>query len=334
MKGIAHFISGVTVASFCPWAVQAAADGNPLYFILGGAFGLLPDTADFKFYRFFYHHDVYVEPDSLKPDPQGIADQIAAAVDKARSENRVVRIKLSTIRIGADYWQQYVVRFDTEKQEVVVRYGPVVNTGQVPVPNSERADLPVGHADLVCPVVQNYEATTRVDIFDGPTFALEPTKDGKVELHFLPWHRNWSHSLVIGALFGAIGGWIWGWQAAVVIAAAYAVHILEDQLGHMGSNLFFPITPKGRSPGLHWMHSGDAIPNFATVWGSCLLIFWNLYRQTPNPQYHFQLWHLVVFGAVIPIGLFALAHLLLTRKERKEKQAVEMSDEYGDPMMS
>ena len=48
MKGIAHFISGVAAASFFPWSVQAAVEGNPMYFILGGAFGILPDTLDFK----------------------------------------------------------------------------------------------------------------------------------------------------------------------------------------------------------------------------------------------------------------------------------------------
>lgn len=62
MKGFTHFMSGVAVASFGPWAIDAALAGNPIFFILGGACGILPDTLDFKFYRFFYHHDVYVEP--------------------------------------------------------------------------------------------------------------------------------------------------------------------------------------------------------------------------------------------------------------------------------
>ncbi|HKL21631.1 MAG TPA: hypothetical protein VJ904_07485, partial [Tichowtungia sp.] len=69
MKGIAHFISGVTVASFCPWTIEAAQNGNPAYFILGAVAGILPDTVDFKFYRFFYHHDLQVEPCFGKPTP-------------------------------------------------------------------------------------------------------------------------------------------------------------------------------------------------------------------------------------------------------------------------
>ena len=63
MKGIAHFSLGIAAASCFPAAVQAGAEGNPLYFILGGIFGLLPDTLDFKFYRFIYSHDVEITPD-------------------------------------------------------------------------------------------------------------------------------------------------------------------------------------------------------------------------------------------------------------------------------
>ena len=40
MKGFTHFMSGVAVASFGPWAIDAALQGNPIYFILGGACGI------------------------------------------------------------------------------------------------------------------------------------------------------------------------------------------------------------------------------------------------------------------------------------------------------
>ena len=333
MKGIAHFVSGVMAASFCPWAVRAAMEGNPLYFILGGAFGLLPDTVDFKFYRFFFRHDIYVDPDPLKHDPQPIADALAEAVNRAHRERRPVRIKLNTMKLGADLWQQYVVRFDPAKGEVLVKFGPVVNTGQVPVPGSAPEGA-VGHAKLECPVVQTYDATTRVDIFDGPTFTMQPDEQGRVILHFLPWHRNWSHSFLVGAVL-ALGGWaIWSWQAAVVIFLGFSAHVLEDQLGFMGSNLFFPLT-RQRFQGLHVMRSGDAVPNFTTVWFACLLIFWNLYRFMPEPLYHFTFLRLMLYGGVIPLGLFGLLHVLLTLGERKEKAAaVELADEFGDNMGS
>ena len=42
----------------------------------------------------------------------------------------------------------------------------------------------------------------------------------------------------------------------------YASHILSDHLGHMGSNLFWPIT-KSRTPGLKLTESADPYSNFA-----------------------------------------------------------------------
>ena len=90
MKGIVHFAVGVTVASCFPEVVRAGANGNPLYFILGGIFGILPDTIDFKFCRFFYRHDIEVTPDPNKPDPQVIADAVALAVNRAYETRKPV----------------------------------------------------------------------------------------------------------------------------------------------------------------------------------------------------------------------------------------------------
>jgi len=333
MKGISHFISGVAAASCFPWTVQAASEGNPLYFVLGAVFGLLPDTLDFKFYRFFYRHDIYIAPDPHQPDPQAIANELARAVGMAQEPGRKeVRVKLSTIRKGADYWQQYIVKFDAENQEVLVKFGPVVNTGQVPVPNSEPEGVPVGRARLPCPLVQTYEAVTTVDIFDGPSFAFTPDGEGRSILYFLPWHRTWSHSLCTGVFFGILGGLLWGWKAGVTIPVAFAAHVLEDQLGFMGSNLFWPFTRK-RFPGMKKMHATDPLPNFATVWTCLLLIFWNLYRFQPESVYQFGFMHVVVFGAVVPLGLFAFMHHLITRGKPQEKLVIDISREEADGMM-
>ncbi|MFA7257161.1 MAG: hypothetical protein WC047_06275, partial [Kiritimatiellales bacterium] len=193
MKGIAHFISGVTVASFCPWAVEAAQNGNPAFFILGAVAGILPDTVDFKFYRFFYSHDIRIEPDAGQLDPQPIADAVAAAVSAA-AQGRKTTLKLSTIKIGADNWRQYRVKIDPDAGEVRVQFGPVVSTGQVPQPNTLPTDRPVGLAKFSAPILQSYEPTYTVDIFDGPSFKFTRNQAGQVEIDFLPWHRNWSHS--------------------------------------------------------------------------------------------------------------------------------------------
>ena len=338
MKGFSHFMSGVAVASFGPWAIDAALNGNPIFFVLGGACGILPDTLDFKFYRFFYEHDVYITPDPKTPDPQYVADEYARAVALAVDEKRYVRVKLVSIRLGADFWQQYSVKIDNEKLEVLVKFGPVVNTGQVPVDGTEKRYPAVARAKLKAKVIQTYDAGMKVDIFDGPTIGLKPMANGDLDLEFLPWHREWSHSLTVGAFLGVlvgalayfVSGWAAAWQCFVTIAACYGVHVVEDQLGHMGSNIFYPIT-KLRTPGLHWMHSGDGLPNFLTVWICCLLIFWNLYRGQPNMPYHFSFVHLMMVGLVLPGLAFGALRWLLNRGQRVEvKSGDDADDEWND----
>lgn len=339
MKGFSHFMSGVAVASFGPWAVEAALQGNPIYFILGGACGILPDTIDFKFYRFFYHHDVYATPDPKNLDPQYVADEVARAVNLAVDEKRYVNLKLVSVRLGADFWQQYSVKFDNDKLEVLVKFGPVVNTGQVPVEGTENGHEKIGRAKIKAKVIQTYDAALKVDIFDGPTVGLKPMANGDLDLEFLPWHREWSHSLTVGAILGAlvgvlayfVSGWAAAWQCFVTIAACYGVHVVEDQLGHMGSNIFYPLT-KLRTPGLQWMHSGDGMANFLAVWISCLLIFWNLYQGQPAMTYHFSFLHLMMVGLVIPGILFGGLRWLLTRGQRAEalKKADDADDEWNE----
>jgi len=101
----------------------------------------------------------------------------------------------------------------------------------------------------------------------------------------------------------------------------------------MGSNLFWPITRK-RFAGMKKMHATDALPNFATVWTCLILIFWNLYRFSTEPVWNFGFVHLVVYGAILPLGLFWLAHHLLTRGKEKEHVVIDLSKEEADPMMS
>ena len=338
MKGFSHFMSGVAVASFGPWAIDAALNGNPLFFVLGGACGILPDTLDFKFYRFFYEHDVYITPDPKNPDPQYVADEYARAVALAVDEKRYVRVKLVSVRLGADFWQQYSVKIDNEKLEVLVKFGPVVNTGQVPVEGTENRYPTVARAKLKAKVIQTYDAGMKVDIFDGPTIGLKPMENGDLDLEFLPWHREWSHSLTVGAMLGALvgagvwlaAGWTPAWQSFVTIAACYGVHVVEDQLGHMGSNIFYPLT-KLRTPGLHWMHSGDGLPNFLTVWICCLLIFWNLYRGQPAMTYHFGFLHLMMVGLVLPGLVFGALRWVLNRgRKAVVAKGDDADDEWND----
>ncbi len=305
MKGIVHFITGVAAASCFPAAVAAGADGNPLYFLLGGMFGLLPDTLDFKFTRYFYPCDITVTPDPLNPDPQMIADAVALAVARAHARGVPVNLKLNTIQLGADRWQRYEVALDDARREVRVAYGPQVDTGGNPLDDAPPAELPPppAAAPLPCGLAIEYQATTAVDIFDGPMFRMEPAGRDRVRPVFLPWHRSWTHSLVVALLLGLAGAALAGPLAGLVIAAAYAAHVAVDQTGYLGSNLFAPFSRR-RTRGLKLAHSGDPFPNFMTVWLSVLLIFWNLAQPVTGGIAGLNPLRYLFFGAVLPLGLF------------------------------
>jgi membrane-bound metal-dependent hydrolase YbcI (DUF457 family) len=330
MKGISHFISGVALASCFPWSLEAALNGNPAYLVLGGVFGILPDTLDFKFYRFFYRHDRTIFPDPRNPDPQLIADQIAEAVAAALEAPGMFRLKINSLQLSADRWRQFTIRFDVQRQGVCVEMGPEVTTGQVPISGTFPVEASRGWKVLAAPIVETYESVVLVDIFDGPSLGFEVDSEGRVVIHFLPWHRGWTHSLVLAVAFGTMVAVLAGWRVAVVVAGAYVVHILEDQLGLMGSNLFAPFT-KRRTKGLRWMRSGDAFANFGTVWVCCLLIFWNAYRSLPDPAFQFGFFRLMLYGGIFPFGIFGLLHFWVTRKS-SSCQPVDSSSEWGEKL--
>jgi membrane-bound metal-dependent hydrolase YbcI (DUF457 family) len=123
-----------------------------------------------------------------------------------------------------------------------------------------------------------------IDIFTGPSFTFRRVDD-RLTVDFLDWHHRWTHSLalavVVGVCVGACVSLGWGsvlgrWAALVAMLGA-AAHALEDQLGHMGCNLLWPLT-RERTPGLGLLHAGDPLPNFLVVWTSLALILFNLDR--------------------------------------------------------
>lgn len=324
MKGISHFLAGIAAASFVPGVVESAAQGSYLI-LLGGIFGLLPDTLDFKFARYFDRAEA-VDPDPANLDPQALADQIAALIDRAASERREIRAQLHTIKLGPDRWRQYTVRFDSAHNEVAVRIGPVVNTSQMVV--AQVAPTPTARAKVNTPLNYTYDGDINVDIFGGPSFAFVPKASG-VEIQFLPWHRAWSHSLTLAVMLGVIIGLVFNsLQAGLVVAAGMAAHIVEDQLGFLGSNLFWPITTE-RSSGLKLIHSGDAIPNFLAVWIALQLIFFNLDRFSAAPQHRAVMLEPVSFFALAvgaPTLTLAAIYLWQKRRTRLQLAAARQAD--------
>ena len=288
MKGIAHFSVGVAVATFFPEVVAAAGQALAFGPLVGGLAGLLPDTLDFKLFRFLEPRDLEIDP-VLAPDPPAMAEALASAAGMARDSGRTVHAHFHTERLGSDLWRRWSLAFDPERGEVAVWPGPVVTTGQVPVPDcqaaapgSEPAGGSEGRARLPVPILYDPPQgdVIEVDILSGPSLAFAPEGEA-VRVTFLPWHRAWSHSLLAVLLLGA-GGWLLAPVYGVVAALAALAHVAMDQLGFMGSNLGFPLT-RHRTRGLRLFHSGDALPNLLAVWLSGAFIVFNLDRFSGEP---------------------------------------------------
>jgi len=257
-------MTGVAVATFFPEVVTSAAQSLAFGPVLGGIAGLLPDTLDFRFVRYFDHVDEEIDPGQHaaqpgQPDPQATAERIAGAMNRAYETGKRVKIHIHTVRLGADLWRQMLIIFDVARNDVMVRFGPVVTTGQVPLAGSEIPGLAAGRASVKAPMLHTYDDEVVIDIFSGPSLAFE-REDDAVRITFLPWHRAWTHSALLALLVGAAGLAI-SPVVGLVMALAVLSHIVTDQMGFMGSNLLFPFT-KRRTTGWRLFRSGDAIPNF------------------------------------------------------------------------
>ena len=321
MKGVAHFISGVAVATFFPQTVQAAAQDLSFILVLGGIGGILPDTLDFKLARYFAHVDCSVDPDPAAPDAQAMAETLARALERAFA-GQPVTVQLHTMKLGADLWRQYRVLFDTEAGAVVVRIGSLVTTAQVPYPASEPVEPAEGRAPVSAPMRATYDAEAVVDIFSGPALAFR-RRDDAVDIIFLPWHRRWSHSLLLALGLGLLGALLSPLHG-LVLGLGALVHILEDQLGHMGSNLFFPLSRR-RIPGLKLLRSGDALPNFLTVWFSLVFILFNLDRFSAAPLLTPLPYFLITL--LVPWTLILGANWLLGRRRApRTPEAIAVSE--------
>ncbi len=318
MKGISHFSSAIAAATFVPGVVAASAHDQSLVLLLAGVFGLMPDWLDFKFARYFEPPDETITPDPARFDAQAIAQQVAEALDRAYDSGEPLSVQLDTMPLGGDRYRQYTLRFDNEHNEVVIALGPVVNTSQRPLtPTPPHSHAPPGRARIKAKLNYTYDGDMKIDIFEGPSFEFRREAD-TVEVSFLPWHRRWTHSLVLGAAFGVATGLLFGVMAGLVVTVAYWTHVLEDQLGHLGSNLFWPLTTR-RSSGLKLLHSGDPLPNFLTVWSSAMLVLYNLNRFAPVPQFDGNVFLLWAVGLPTAVMIGAMTYQSKGRAKAREE---------------
>jgi membrane-bound metal-dependent hydrolase YbcI (DUF457 family) len=340
MKGITHFMTGVAVSSFFGRAVEMAEFQKSWILVLGGVYGIMADTLDFKFYSFFSRDDYAIDPDPLEPDASKIATDIGRAIEQAWDENRMVKIKCHTIRLGADLWRQYVVKFDAETNEVVVVINPIVTTSQIPFLGTEPKKHRVGRYRLRVPIVETHGRPTVVDIMNGPQIGFRKIGES-VLVEFIPFHRTWTHSFFIGLVAAGVAalvaslaaGWDIGWYYGLVAAAAYWSHLICDLTGYMGASFFWPFWKK-RTAGLKWWKANNADSNFIFNYACLVVTIFNLNRFTwadpvrrvghyieASPFRYFML------TLVIPVALYLLLVKFLGRKESGEKESEALAEE-------
>ncbi|BAD86235.1 hypothetical membrane protein [Thermococcus kodakarensis KOD1] len=283
---------------------------------------------------------VDVDPDgSLRfvvsdaPHPQGIADIIAEAIEKAYEEGEKI-VKIHNIRLPGDVYRQFWIHLDPPKREVRVEMGPIVTPGGVAIGGEPPEYRKYGIARVNVPFIKTYPKPTRIDSFSGPEIAFRLTKhQGKtvVKDRFLPWHHGFSHSMTMGVIIGAVVfllAKLFGYSHATDLALASMIgqwlHVFEDQLGFMGSNLFPPIT-KDVIPGFKLGESGSGLTNFSTAWLMIALMIWNFNRFTdprPIPISDARLLLYLIWPSIIGFGI------AIVRSIRLRKELAKLMDYY------
>lgn len=370
MKGFTHFMSGIAAASFIPQVVRMSAtsrldtvEGASSSFILllAGLYGILPDSMDFKVGQFFATAKFEVDPDPVNPDPAAMAQVFADAVKFVGETGKTERIQFYPIQLGASLWKQYNVIF--EPGEVVVQVNEIVKTSQVPIPGTAPTGVRVGRAKLLFElksrsdepdwlnrIVQKMRRAIKgpdpppgpvkpstIDIFSGTQFELQRESDGKIYFYWLPWHRTWSHSYVLGLLLSlpifaaayllSLTNW---WLYGLVCFLAFAVHITEDMTGHIGGSLLWPLHPP-RTEGLELFKASDPRTNFSVDYACTIFILWNMDRFTsrivPLPG-----WAFLTLFLVIPLAIYFPAMAWIKKRmQYAERGFVERSLVFEAP---
>lgn len=371
MKGLTHFISGVAAASFIPLVSRMSISSrmdiegaiSSFILVLAGMYGILPDTLDFKFGQFFEMPDIVIDPDPVVPDPQAMAEAFAGAVDRAAETGREIKVQFFPTQLGANRWRQYCIVF--EKSRVSIQFNEVVSTSQIPLPGTAPESMRVGSAVFgyeLKPYSDDVDWLNRfvryvrqkikgkddkaevvkpsmIDILSSTMFGLKPEKDGRVYFNWLPWHRTWSHSYVVGAILSIpvlIAAYLLKlpafWLYGLVAFIGFAVHVTEDMTGHIGGSLLWPLL-KPRTEGLELFKASDPRTNFSVIYTAVVMIIWNLDRFTTQyiqmPGRYYMFWFLI-----IPLALyFGAVEIIRMHIEFKKEDSMEEPDGTGDAMI-
>ncbi|MEM4717744.1 MAG: metal-dependent hydrolase [Desulfurococcaceae archaeon] len=225
------------------------------------------------------------------PHPQYIAELLARAIDRAYETGKMITVKIFNIRMKGDVYRRFLIHYDSENKVIKVFMGPIVSSGGLPIegtdtPNYRRA----GEAKTKYPFKKVYPRPTVIDAFNGPEIGFIKVKQGDMEIveeSFIPWHRGFTHSFTAGLLLALplyIVLLLIGYSNALDLALAsmlgYWMHVIEDQLGFMGSELLPPLT-KRRIPGLMLGPRMYGAMNFAAAWFMIAVIVWNINRYLP-----------------------------------------------------
>lgn len=372
MKGLTHFVSGIAAATFIPQVVEMSANrtdvstgaASSFILLLAGAYGLLPDTMDFKMGQFFSVADYEVDPDPRNPDPQAMCETFAKAVNETGDTGKPNRIQFFTTQLGANQWRNYNIIFD--RKEVMIQFNEIVSTSQIPIPGSA-PKVRVGRAPLKYELLAKTEKVdtlnkivrwlrqkikgpdkpagpvkpSTVDIFGGTQFGFELESPGKIYFNWLPWHRTWSHSWVFGFIltlpihaiaygFHLPNWWLYG----LVAFLGFFVHVAEDMTGHIGGSLFWPLI-KTRCEGLELFKASDPRTNFSVIYTACFLVFFNLGRSNPKiidpaltvAKKAILYGEIIVLGWLIPMALYFLAVAGIKNYIKAAEAKVEVHEE-------
>ncbi|HOW28231.1 MAG TPA: metal-dependent hydrolase [Elusimicrobiota bacterium] len=362
MKGLTHFLSGIAAATFIPEVVKMSTqsrvdtvDGaaNSFILLLAGAFGLLPDTLDFKVGQYFSPAEFEIDPDPRHPDPQAMADQFAAAIAHAGRTGKFTRVQFYPTHLGASLWRQYVVLFPPK--EVIIQFNELVKTSQCPIQGTAPKTNRVGRAKLEYELkARNLEIDwlnkavrflrhrlkgpdkeptlkpSTVEIFSGAQFGFQLESDGKLYFNWLPWHRTWSHSWVLGFLLTIpihlvcyLSGFYHWWLYGIAAFIGFFTHVAEDMTGHIGGSLFWPLH-KPRSEGLELFKASDPRTNFSVMYTAIFFVIWNTDRFSTQ-LIPLAGWQVMLYFWVIPMAIYFYAATKIKDRINKKEDAVVKS---------